>query len=533
MARERAYQGDFVLVSVHCPVGFFRASSIVSRGHCQSDLRYEFTIATMRMRFLNAVFLALSTRITQVVAQLAPVNLTLRGHINPDQVYSFVYVSFEVPVAATSIYVLQNYTGRGQGNAVDLGVFDPRGYEIADGHNGTSGFRGWSGGFRNNFTITPENATPAYIAGPIWPGEWNVVLGPYTSVPAGIDYELNVTIGFDPVPSYFEPAFSSDRIEQELDEDFDADTGAWYRGDLHLHTSHSDGRYSPEEIVDYAQRRELDFFFSTDHNTQSSNLIWGAVQPPGMLIGRGEEVTTRHGHWNAFGLNWWQWSDFRYHPGDEPGLEEAKRQVREAGGLVSINHPFALCGACNWTFSYDDWDAIEVWNGPWDQTDELAVSKWQQMLSDGYYITAIGGSDAHRDPDVVGLPTTVVRARTLATADILDGLRRRRAYLVRDPEMEINFYISARGGWPGYRGSGQTQVGDRIEARRGARAVLSARGLDGAKASFISQRGIMYQEDISGSREMEFRFSDADWLRVEVRNGTGSMLGMTNPILLS
>lgn len=474
--------------------------------------------------YLSLGLLALFNLVKCVVSDTAPINMTLRGHINPDQVYTFVYVPFEVPIGATSLYVLQNYTQRGQGNALDLGIFDPRGYEIADGQNGTTGFRGWSGGFRNNFTISPAGATPGYIAGAIWPGTWNVILGPYTSTPAGIGYELNVTISFEPVSSYFEAAFSSDRIGPGDDEDFDAERGAWYRGDFHLHTYHSDGRYSPEEIVAYAQRRELDFFFSTDHNTQSSNLIWGAVAPPDLLIGRGIEVTTRHGHWNAFGLNWWQWTDFRYHPEDDPGLREAKQQVRRSGGVVSINHPFAACGACNWTFSYDDWDAIEVWNGQWDRTDELAVSKWQEMLTSGYRITAIGGSDAHRDPDVVALPTTVVRAESLATANILDGVRRQRAYLVRDPGMEIELSVRTHG----HR---QTQVGDRVDAKGGARAILRTEGLDGSTASLISQKGIVHQETIRGG-DIEYHLSDADWIRVEVRNGTGSMLGLTNPIFL-
>ena len=478
-------------------------------------------------------FAATLASLRQVSAATAPINLSLKGHISSNQVYSFVYVPFQVPIGATSIYVLENYSEKGAGNAVDLGVFDPRGYNIEDGRNQTTGFRGWSGGFRNNFTITPESATPGYIAGAIDPGEWNVVLGPYISNPGGIDYELNVTISFEPVTSYFSTSFASDILSTEFapmnksdDASLGAENGLWYRGDLHMHTYYSDGKYSPQEIVDYALRRELAFIFSTDHNTQASDLIWGAIAPPSLLIGRGIEVTTRHGHWGALGLNWWQWVDFRYHPNDNPGLVEAKEQVRAAGGFVSINHPYAACGACNWTYSYDDFDGVEVWNGPFDPTDDLAISKWQEMLVAGVYITAVGGSDAHRAPDVLGLPTTVVRSSSLSTAGVLEGLHKRRAYLVRDPGMDIHFSIKANGA--------VFLVGDRLQAKQTVMATLQTEGLVGGKAIFISQMGIFHEEDIKAGSDIVIPVTSADFVRVEVRNGTmpTSMLGLTNPIFL-
>lgn len=77
-----------------------------------------------------------------------PIKLTLTGHIDPSQVMSFVYVPFKVPVGVTSIYVLQSYSDKGTGNALDLGCFDQRGTQLADAMNGTTGWRGWSGGFR-------------------------------------------------------------------------------------------------------------------------------------------------------------------------------------------------------------------------------------------------------------------------------------------------------------------------------------------------------------------------------------------------
>lgn len=77
-----------------------------------------------------------------------PMSLNLTGHIDPSQVMTFVYAPFQVPEGVNSIYVLQNYSMKGQGNSLDLGCFDQRGTQLADPVNGTTGWRGWSGGFR-------------------------------------------------------------------------------------------------------------------------------------------------------------------------------------------------------------------------------------------------------------------------------------------------------------------------------------------------------------------------------------------------
>ncbi|GAB5590524.1 hypothetical protein Unana1_05424 [Umbelopsis nana] len=475
-----------------------------------------------------ASLLAITTFTSGVTA--ATITKTLTGHISPDQVFSFVYVPFDVPVGTTSIYVLQNYTQKGQGNSVDLGCFDQRGHDILAG-NASVGFRGWSGGFRNNFTISPVSATPGYIPGPIEPGQWNVALGPYTSNPGGIDYELQVVLSSDPYETDFTPNFAPSSVgadpamtDNSDDEDLNIDKGSWYRGDLHLHTYYSDGQYAPQEIVDYAQRRDLNFIFSTDHNTQSSNLMWGSLAPPSLLIGRGIEATTRNGHWGALGLERWQWVDWRY-TNDTVGLNAAKQQVRDAGGFVSINHPYAACPACNWTFPFNDFDGIEVWNSDWDPTDDMAVQEWQRMLVQGANITAVGGSDAHRAPQVVGLPTTVVRATGLSTAAVLEGLKRRRAYLVRDPGMDIHFTVQTIGGV-------HTQVGDRIKVRGPAIARLQTTGMNNGTATFFYQKGQLYQQVIENGRDITHNLQGADWIRVEIRNATGSMLGLTNPIWL-
>lgn len=120
------------------------------------------------MHFLPAATALLSLTTCTAYAQSTPprppTNLTLSGHITPDQIFSFVYVPFNVSADVTSIYVLQNYSFKGAGNALDLGIFDPRGIGAIDSETGFTGSRGWSGGFRNNFTLSAADATPGYVS---------------------------------------------------------------------------------------------------------------------------------------------------------------------------------------------------------------------------------------------------------------------------------------------------------------------------------------------------------------------------------
>ena len=83
------------------------------------------------------------------------------------------------------------------GNTLDIGLFDPRGTET-----GSVGFRGWSGSNKLEFVVGEDWATPPYAPGPILPGTWNVLLGPYKVGPRGCDW--SVEIRFDPELPPFE-----------------------------------------------------------------------------------------------------------------------------------------------------------------------------------------------------------------------------------------------------------------------------------------------------------------------------------------
>jgi hypothetical protein len=261
----------------------------------------------------------------------------------------------------------------------------------------------------------------------------------------------------------------------------------------------------------------------------------GAYQPRDgnrtLLIGRGLEVTTPYGHWQALGVEREQVIEWRYGPEDSPGYAEAVQEVHSSGGFASINHPFATFTSGEWEF--DDWesnDAMEVWNGeiPFEQ-NEMAIAKWRELLSKGKRVTGIGGSDSHNSPSLVGRPTTVVRARSLSQADIVFGIIRGRAYMVEAPGMEIRLVVRFPGSQRGY---GMGDVVPKCE-RKGSIVEFSSSGLEGLQARFFGSEGNWMNGTIGKEGVIGVQVPMAgNFVMVEVRNGTGGLIGLSNPVFL-
>ena len=335
---------------------------------------------------------------------------TISGHLDTGAA-DFVYLPVDVPDGVREIAVSYTYDKPAVppgtlGNSCDIGIFDERGTDV-----GGEGFRGWSGGFRTEFAISAESATPGYLPGPVRAGRWHVVLGPYQVAPQVLNYQVRVTLTFGSPGQPFRPQYPPQRIAGR--------PRGWYRGDCHLHTVYSDGKRLPEEVAAGARDAGLDFIVTTDHNTSSSHAVWGPLAGDDLLIITGEEVTTRNGHYLALGLPPGTWIDWRYRARDGGDYPDAARQIHRSGGIVVPAHPYCAFVACRWKFGYDEADAVEVWNGPWTVDDESAVDTWDSMLVESVrgrrpWLPAMGNSDAHSVPQVIGLPHTWCCRRALA-----------------------------------------------------------------------------------------------------------------------
>lgn len=440
------------------------------------------------------------------------------GAVTPADMLTQKLVPFNVPAGTTSIHIKYSYTGRDAGNAIDLGLL-----EVG------KQFRGYSGGSKFEITVANDEASSGYVAGLLPFGVWYVLLGIYHISSSSASYHVQITLDDAPRP-IFRPNPAPARVESSA---VKRPPGKhpiyrWLKGDLHMHTLHSDGKFTLSELVNKALERSLDFIFSTEHNTLSANLVWGNYVPKGFLVGRGIEVTTFGGHWNAIGLLPHQLIDPKIYDmaNMDASLVAAVDEVHKSDGFTIINHPFAECKCCEWSFSFhDSMGAIEVWNGPWkrhpkDESNIRAVEKWDMLLREGKIFTASGGSDIHESQFEIAEPLTRVLADETSVNAIIRGLRSRHVYLTQHPAYEIEFYLCHDGNRAG--------IGDWLEATSEVSACVSVEGFPKCESEvrLVTEAGIVHT-----SFETNLTVNvKAHYIRVEVRDSQDNMLGLTNPI---
>ena len=149
------------------------------------------------------------------------------------------------------------------------------------------------------------------------------------------------------------------------------------------------GELTPHQLAAAARAAGLDFIVGTEHNTAAAHEIWHALTSDDLLVLLGQEVVTREGHWLALGLTPGQVIGWDYDADDKaptPSSANSPRSIASAGCRVAA-HPFAPYPTGTFLHPYQDFDAFEVWNGPWTsevpwQADnEAALAEWARSLA--------------------------------------------------------------------------------------------------------------------------------------------------------
>ncbi len=464
----------------------------------------------------------------------------LEGHITAEQVRRspYVYLPFHVPPRTRRVHVSYSFSepvtaafGMGPGNNVDIGIFDSRGQDFLT----APGFRGWSGQSKREFFLAPDQATPGYIRGPLFPGEWNVILGVDRIEPHGARYEVEVTLDVaetseaEPVQAEPRP-IAGGALARPAD-----GQSRWVKGDLHCHTLHSDGLNSVEEIVANAVELGLDFLAVTDHNTNTHHEELERLSAMPITLIPGEEVTTYWGHANTWGLR--EWIEFRC--ADDESIKAVQQYVLRKGALLSLNHPKSI--GPPWLFrGWEGYPCMEVWQAPWRFYNWESLERWDGLLQKGERMVAVGGSDTHsippappRHPHGLANPTTWVYAEGgPSERAVLEAIRAGHAF-ISDAPNGSHLLLTAD----------EKMMGDTVEAREGKPVNFRVQvhgGMDRRLWIICDGRplDIVALKDVDTDYRFSLELSGRGYVRAELRGYRGRpergevVWAMTNPIWL-
>ena len=460
---------------------------------------------------------------------------TFRGTLSDRDVKRHISHGFLVPEGASGIRATLSFEPAvvaDHRNMICLTLYDPRTFRGARHRHGN----------RHVAEIRRDSATPGFLAGPLPAGDWMVHLETHMVMPgSACDYEVSVVIEqgeVTPDSAETPPAPRFDRVADHR--------SGWYLGDLHAHTTHSDGAWEVADLVAAARTRGLDFVTLTDHNTTGGLAEMARSGAPGLLTMGGQELTTYWGHALCLGSR--SWHDWRGLTREGPEMAALADAIYAQGALYVIAHPRTAgdphCTGCRWAYGRmmpGTARLVEVWNGDWfgaeeDLSDrnEAALSLWYEWLNRGHRLVATAGTDVHGPDRQYRSPNTgfnAVHADQLSEPAILQGVAAGHVCLTAGPNLRFAAHHES-----GARG----MMGDSVPAPDVSASVALVASWDGvpesARLRLIAGGNARDTACIpaSGTREWTVTAASpaADWYVVEVRGPDGAMLAVSNPIFL-
>jgi hypothetical protein len=201
--------------------------------------------------------------------------------------------------------------------------------------------------------------------------------------------------------------------------------GRWYRGNLHTHSTISDGGWPPAEIVAYYQRSGYNFVALTDHLTFCNAAGLGGpdmLAIPGVEV-HGKDPTSSFYHIVGLGGD--------LGPGERlessNSLQGDVNRLRQRGALVHLAHPYWLGQHSSALVPIEGVIGLEVYNGVCDQGYFKGYSNvhWDDLLLAGRRLWGLAVDDAHWMPwrNDSGLGWVMVKAPELTAPAILSALQ--------------------------------------------------------------------------------------------------------------
>ncbi|MCX7706173.1 MAG: CehA/McbA family metallohydrolase [bacterium] len=207
--------------------------------------------------------------------------------------------------------------------------------------------------------------------------------------------------------------------------------GQWLKGNFHVHTTRSDGVFTPQDVINKYAELKHDFLSFSDHDRLVTENEYETLNDRGMILIPGVEISANGPHLLYIDSEKEIFPDVSR----QKILNEIQAIFNQTGrGFAVVNHP-------DWQNEFDhcpieklmEWTGylgIEIYNGVIGRLDgsQYATNKWDLLLSKGKKVWGFANDDSHRPGDY-GLGWNVVFAEKNRESII-------------DAVMKGNFYCS-------------------------------------------------------------------------------------------
>lgn len=202
--------------------------------------------------------------------------------------------------------------------------------------------------------------------------------------------------------------------------------GQWLRGNLHAHTTLSDGQRPPQEVISDYAGRGYGFLMLSDHDVFASAESLAQWNAGGMVLIPGNEITAHGSHILHVNAS-------RAVPPHMPRQRVLHEIARDAGSFAVIAHPNWLANFDHTTIAqlreWTDYAGLEIYNGVIGclEGSPYATNKWDMLLAEGRRVWGFAHDDSHRASHVE-LGWNQVYVREKSAPAILEALRAGRFY---------------------------------------------------------------------------------------------------------
>ena len=208
----------------------------------------------------------------------------------------------------------------------------------------------------------------------------------------------------------------------------------WLRGNLHTHTTFSDGKRSPEAVIKDYENRGYDFLALSDHDVfvkpdKYQRMTAMTLIPAVEVSANGPHIL----HVNARTL-------VPPHSDRQQVLTEISQQTES---FSVLNHPNWLAPLPGLHFPHEqmmaltDYTGIEIYNGVIERLPgvPIATDQWDRLLSNGRRIWGFGHDDSH-DVQDVALGWNRVQTTSERGDDIVTAMKAGRFYVSTGVEIQ-------------------------------------------------------------------------------------------------